>query len=110
MNVLKTRRLSLHRLSTPRGRQGGRHRQDSRVACTDDIHTPVENNESPHRSDREKSKAKPPGLFVSNDLEEQTARFLEEVKDLAKRRKDLAAKERDGPPPLPREDQRSRRL
>ena len=52
---------------------------------------------------------KPPGQFVSNDLEQQTARFIEEVKDLAERRKQREAEDRQGPPPRPGGGQRSRR-
>jgi hypothetical protein len=51
----------------------------------------------------------PPGQFVSNELEEQTARFIEEVKDLAKRRKEREAEETKGPPPQSGGSQRSRR-
>jgi hypothetical protein len=53
-----------------------------------------------------RSGAKPPGQFVSDELEEQTARFLEDVKGLAKRRKDQAE---DSPGPPPRGGQRSSR-
>ncbi|MGH3081672.1 MAG: hypothetical protein ACRDNH_11145 [Gaiellaceae bacterium] len=52
---------------------------------------------------------RPPGQFVSNDLEEQTARFIAEVKDLAQRRREIAAKERRGPPPQTGGSQRSSR-
>jgi hypothetical protein len=52
---------------------------------------------------------RPPAQFVSNDLEEQTARFIEEVKDLAQCRQEVAAEERRGPPPQAGGDQRSRR-
>jgi hypothetical protein len=45
------------------------------------------------------SGAKPPGQFVSNELEEHTARFIEDVKGLARRRKEHAADEGPGPPP-----------
>jgi hypothetical protein len=50
---------------------------------------------------------KPPGQFVSDELEEQTKRFLAEVKGLAKRRRE-AAGDKPGPPP-PKDSQRSRR-
>ena len=111
MGVLKSRSSFFLRLSTPSGKQLLGHRQDSRVACTDDIHTPVEKPEnSPKRQDKaDKSAAKPPGQFVSNDLEEHTARFIAEVKDLARRRKEVEAEEKQGPPPLPGGSQRSRR-
>jgi hypothetical protein len=97
-------------LSTPSAKQVLGHRQDSRVACTDDIHTPVEKSEnSPKKQDKaDKSARKPPGQFVSNDLEQHTARFIEAVKDLARRRKEVEA-ERQGPPPRPGGSQRSRR-
>jgi hypothetical protein len=52
---------------------------------------------------------RPPGQFVSNELEEQTARFIENVKGLAQRRRQLETEERQGPPP-PSRNQRSRRL
>jgi hypothetical protein len=52
---------------------------------------------------------KPPGQFVSDDLEEQTARFLEAVKGLAERRKQRERKGGQGPPPRPGGSQRSRR-
>jgi hypothetical protein len=90
-----------------------RHRQGSHVASVDDIHMPVENSEDearePHTSG--KSGQKPPGEFVSGELEEQTARFLEDVKGLARRRKKSEAEEhaKGGPPPAD-SDQRSRRL
>jgi hypothetical protein len=98
-------------LSTPSVKQLLGHRQDSRVACPDDIHTPVEKPEnSPKKQDKaDKSAAKPPGQFVSNDLEQHTARFIEEVKNLARRRKEVEAEERGGPPPRPGGNQRSRR-
>ena len=56
----------------------------------------------------DKSAAPPPGQFISDDLERETARFIDEVKELAKRRKMRAAEERPGPP-KPDDDQRSRR-
>ena len=56
----------------------------------------------------DKPAAPPPGQFISEDLERQTARFIDEVKELAKRRKKRAAEERHGPP-KPDDDQRSRR-
>jgi hypothetical protein len=79
------------------------------VASTDDIHTPVENSDNtqkPHKQE-EGSVKKPPGEFVSDELEEHTKRFLEEVKGRAKRRRE-ATDEGGGPPP-PSERQRSRR-
>jgi hypothetical protein len=50
----------------------------------------------------------PPGEFISDDLERQTARFIDEIKELANRRKKRAAEQRHGPP-KPDDDQRSRR-
>lgn len=79
------------------------------VASTDDIHTPVENSDNtqkPHKQE-EGSVKKPPGEFVSDELEEHTKRFLEEVKGRAKRRRE-ASDEGGGPPP-PGGRQRSRR-
>jgi hypothetical protein len=79
------------------------------VASTDDIHTPVENSDNtqkPHKHE-EGSAKKPPGEFVSDELEAHTKRFLDEVKGRAKRRS-KASEESAGPPP-PSEDQRSRR-
>jgi hypothetical protein len=79
------------------------------VASTDDIHTPVENSDStqkPHKHE-EASVRKPPGEFLSDELEAHTRRFLDEVKGRAKRRR-KASEESAGPPP-PSEDQRSRR-
>jgi hypothetical protein len=66
----------------------------------------VKNAEKQEKSPKS-SGAKPPGEFVSNELEEQTARFIEDVKGLAKRRKERSAEEGPGPPP--RGGQRSRR-
>ena len=98
-------------MSTPSGKQVLGHRQDSRVACADDIHSPVEKPENmPKKQDKaDKSARKPPGQFVSNDLEQHTARFIEEVKDLARRRKEVEAEEKQGPPPQSGNNQRSRR-
>ncbi len=82
---------------------------DTGVACADDIHTPVENskhNPKPSDSD-DRTAEKPPGEFVTDELEAHTKRFLEEVKGLAKRRREAAAEEQVGPPPP--ENQRSRR-
>lgn len=111
VGVLQSRSSFLLRLSTPSGKRLRRHRQDSRVACPDDIHTPVEKPEnSPKKQDKtDKSAGKPPGQFVSNDLEQHTARFIEGVKDLARRRKEVEAEEKQGPPPRPGGNQRSRR-
>jgi hypothetical protein len=71
------------------------------VASTDDIHTPVENfleTPNPHnRDDREA--AKPPGEFISDELEAHTKRFVENAKGLAQRRRDAATQEKTGPPP-----------
>jgi hypothetical protein len=79
------------------------------VASTDDIHNPVENSKNPKKPHKheEGSVKKPPGEFVSDELEEHTKRFLEEVKGRAKRRRE-ASDESPGPPP-PSEGQRSRR-
>jgi hypothetical protein len=96
-------------LSTPRREAIRGRRKGSHVASTDDIHTPVENSGNNHHEQEKtrRSGAKPPGQFVSDELAEQTARFLEDVKGLAKRRKDQAAE--DGPGPPPRGGQRSSR-
>jgi hypothetical protein len=98
-------------LSTPLESRDRRHRKGSRVACTDDIHTPVEKPGKPRKKQDKPDvpDGKPPGQFVSNDLEQQTARFIEEVKDLAQRRKQREAEDRQGPPPRPGGGQRSRR-
>jgi hypothetical protein len=111
LGVLQSRSSFLLRLSTPSAKQLLGPRQDSHVACTDDIHTPVEKPEnSPKKKHKpDKLAAKPPGQFVSNDLEQHTARFIEEVKDLARRRKEVEAEEKQGPPPRPGGNQRSRR-
>jgi hypothetical protein len=57
-----------------------------------------------------KSVKKPPGQFVSDEFEAETARFIEQVKGLARRRRSTAAQPKRGVPP-PREDpdQRSSR-
>lgn len=60
------------------------------------------------RNDEEPDVKKPPGEFVNDELEEQTMRFLEEVKGLAKRRREASEDEQVGPPP-PGERQRSSR-
>lgn len=74
---------------------------------------PVENSEDDAREPNASGNPgqKPPGEFVSGELEEQTARFLEDVKGLARRRRKSEAEEhaKGGPPP-PNPDQRSRRL
>lgn len=97
-------------MSTPLKKPHRGHRLGSHVACTDDIHRPVEksgkNRKQQNKAD--KSAAPPPGQFISDDLERETARFIDEVKELAKRRKKRAAEERHGPP-KPDDDQRSRR-
>jgi hypothetical protein len=86
------------------------HRLGSHVACTDDIHRPVEKSGKNRKQQKnaDNSAPSPPGQFISSDLERQTARFIDEVKELAKRRKKRAAEERHGPP-KPDDDQRSRR-
>jgi len=71
------------------------------LASTDDIHTPVENfldTPNPHNHD-DPAATKPPGEFVSDELEAQTKRFVEDAKELAQRRKDAATQEQAGPPP-----------
>lgn len=60
------------------------------------------------RNDEEADVKKPPGEFVTNELEEQTKRFLEEVKGRAKRRREANGEDQLGPPPNGR--QRSSRL
>jgi hypothetical protein len=72
----------------------------------------VENtgNKSNDEENTDKSGRKPPGQFISDELEEQTARFIEGVKGLAKRRRELENEEGSGPPPPPSDgNQRSRR-
>jgi hypothetical protein len=83
---------------------------DTEVATADEIHTPVENSsDTPKRRNGEDPPAKkPPGEFVSDELEAHTKRFIEEVKGLAKRRREAAEEEHPGPPP-PDDRQRSRR-
>ena len=83
---------------------------DTAVASADDIHTPVENSKRTQkaRSSDDPAAGRPPGEFVSDELEEQTKRFLEEVKGIAKRRRQAASEDQAGPPP-PDERQRSRR-
>jgi hypothetical protein len=82
---------------------------ETEVASTDDIHTPVENSkdtQKPHKHEEGDVK-KPPGQFISDELEQHTKRFLEEVKGLAKRRRE-ASEDNPGLPP-PSKRQRSRR-
>ncbi len=83
---------------------------DTEVASTEDIHTTVENSkDTPEPTDSDDPAAeRPPGEFVTDELEAHTKRFLEEVKGLTKRRREAAAEEQLGPPPP--DDQRSRRL
>lgn len=71
---------------------------------------PVENsaNNRKPRKKADKSAARLPGQFVSDELAEQTARFVETAKSLAQRRRERDASEPEGPPPPG--DQRSRRL
>lgn len=52
---------------------------------------------------------KPPGQFVNDELEEQTMRFLEEVKGLAKRRRKASEEDQLGPPPSGGRQRSSRR-
>ena len=112
MDVLKSRSHIRLRLSTPHEQGIPGHRHASRVVRSDDIHTPVEkpdNNDS-KRDQPDKSGAKPPGQFVSDELEEQTARFIEEVKGLARRRKGVEDDDKPRlPPPRPGGAQRPRR-
>jgi hypothetical protein len=64
----------------------------------------------PEPAKSEKSVRKPPGQFISDELEAETARFIEEVKGLARRRKSTAAQPKRGvPPPRDDPDQRSSR-
>jgi hypothetical protein len=100
------------RLSTPPGKRVRGHRNESRVVRTEDIHSPVEKpeNKDAERDKPDKSGAKPPGQFVSDELEEQTKRFIEEVKGLARRRKEVEAEDRPRlPPPRSGGGQRPRR-
>jgi hypothetical protein len=60
------------------------------------------------RNDGEPKPGKPPGEFVNDELEAQTKRFLEDIKGLAKRRREALPEEQPGPPRRD-EDQRSRR-
>jgi hypothetical protein len=90
-----------------------RDRKGSHVASADDIHIPVENSkdEAPEPHTSGKPGEKPPGHFVTDELKEQTAQFLEQVKGLARRRREIEAEEQGkGGPPPPDPDQRSRRL
>lgn len=82
---------------------------DTEVASPDDIHSPVENSENPGKPppDDDDGVKKPPGEFVNDELEKQTKRFLQEVKDLARRRREAEDDVEPGPPPGP--VQRSRR-
>jgi hypothetical protein len=84
---------------------------DTEVASPGDIHTPVENSQDTPKSHNEKDPppAKPPGEFVNDELEAHTKRFLEEVKGLAKRRRELAEEEKKAGLPPPRDPQRSSR-
>jgi hypothetical protein len=50
--------------------------------------------EKPRRKDKET----PPGDFLSEDLRDETARFLDEVKRRIKRRKETDEKPKLGPP------------
>jgi hypothetical protein len=58
---------------------------DTAVASADDIHTPVENSNDTQKARKSDDPAaeKLPGEFVNDELEEQTKRFLEEVKGRA---------------------------
>jgi hypothetical protein len=71
------------------------------VASADDIHSPVENSKDTQKARKSDDPAaeKPPGEFVTDELEAQTKRFVEEAKGLARRRREAAAEEQKGPPP-----------
>lgn len=72
----------------------------------------VENSTNPPEKKHEERNrpVKPPGQFVTNELEAETARFLREIKGLAKRREQAKSEEAKGPPPKrPPDDQRSSR-
>jgi hypothetical protein len=83
----------------------------SRVASADDIHRAVENtsNNSQNHDKKDKPRRKPPGQFISDELEEQTARFIEDVKGLAQRRKSNETEKASGPPPRGDAQRSSRR-
>jgi len=85
-------------LSTAEKRSVPGRPESSHVASYDDIHTAVENM-GKHSKNHDDDARKVPGQFVSDELEEQTARFLEEVKELAERRKARESEEGSGPPP-----------
>lgn len=111
MRVLHTRlEKSALVVHTPQNGIRGR-RQGRGVASTDDIHTPVENNHNKReQQDRpDEPPSRPPGQFVTNDLEEQTARFIEAVRGLARRRQERESGETYGPPPRSGGSQRSSR-
>jgi hypothetical protein len=74
---------------------------DTEVASADDIHTPVENLKDAPKppNEHDPARKKPPGEFVNDELEQHTKRFLEEVKGLAKRRREAASEDQPGPPP-----------
>jgi hypothetical protein len=97
---MKSRSSFSSLLSTPLKMRPRGHRLGSHVACTDDIHRPVEksvkNRKQQNKADE--SAASPPGQFITNDLERETARFIDEAKELARRRKKRAAEESHGPP------------
>jgi hypothetical protein len=70
----------------------------------------VENSDDtqkPHKHE-EASVKKPPGQFVSDELEQHTKRFLEEVKGRAKRRREASDEPAGPPPPLERQPSRRR--
>ena len=110
LGVLESRSSFSLRLSTSWKTPACGHRQGSGVASSGDINTPVEKsgNNAKTGQKRDDSGARPPGQFVSDELEEQTARFLEDVKGRARRRSTAHPTEGHGPPP-PEDDQRSRR-
>jgi hypothetical protein len=96
-------------LSTALLRGDARDGSDSALPASTIIHTPVENaKDSDQPLERHADADKLPGEFVSDELEAQTKRFLEEVKGLARRRREAVEQDQPGPPP-PDRSQRSRR-
>ena len=53
---------------------------------------------NPH-NEGDRGAAKPPGAFISDELEAHTKRFVENAKGLAQRRKEAATQQQPGPPP-----------
>jgi hypothetical protein len=54
---------------------------------------------TPQCGSRAADRKRPPGDFTSEELEEDTARFLEEVRRRAEARERRAARRKPGPPP-----------